>query len=675
MGNMEGMDDILQEFFTEADEGLDNFEQDLIKLEALSAEGSTDAETVTRLFRVLHTLKGGAGFLGLTTMAELAHKGENLLDEVRGGKVEVTTDVMNALFQTSDALKELLNLSKDGGDPTSLDTHTLVADLIALAGNIVADKKKPAPAPQPAAQPTPAAKPNEAVHSVSSDLMAEIMNDPQLAGGGAEEEAPKTEAAPAASTSGIDPSLLAEIMNDPHLSGGPATEEAPAKKVEKPAEVVATPAEVQKIDRRGDDRRQGGDDRRQGGRRGEDAGEKTIRVDTARLDQVMNLVGELVLARNSLMRQLDKPETKTLLHQAGTDGVILQNLEFLSRVTQDLQLSVLQTRMQPIKKVFDKIPRQVRELKSQLNKQVDLIIEGEMTEVDKTLVDELSDPMVHLVRNALDHGIETPEVREASGKSPVGTLSVRAFYEGNNVVIQIAEDGKGIDPEKIKKAALKKGLIDEAKAAQMTDKEAIRLIFEPGFSTAEKVSDVSGRGVGMDVVNTKIASVKGTVNIESQAGVGTTISIYLPLTLAIIQALVVEVAGEGFAVPIAIITEVMKLNIDEIHEVNDEDVIEVRGEVLPLFYLAKLSKAGEAHITEERKKTSYIVIVRDGHFSMGLVVDKLLGQEEAVVKPITDAFKYHAAISGATITGDGGVNMILDVSYLMRDLAKRRGTA
>jgi two-component system chemotaxis sensor kinase CheA len=608
-------------------------------------------------------------------MAELAHKGENLLDEVRGGKVDVTTDVMNALFQTSDALKELLGLSKDGGDPTSLDTHALVADLIALAGHAGVEKPKPAPAAKAPTPPAaPAAKPAEAVHAVSSDLMAEIMNDPQLAGGGIEEEAAPAAATPAASTSGIDPSLLADIMNDPQLSGGPAVEEKPAVKApEKNAEVVATPAEVQKIDRRGDDRRQGNEDRRQGGRRNEDTGEKTIRVDTARLDQVMNLVGELVLARNSLMRQLEKPETKTLLHQAGTDGVIMQNLEFLSRVTQDLQLSVLQTRMQPIKKVFDKIPRQVRELKSQLSKQVDLIIEGEMTEVDKTLVDELSDPMVHLVRNALDHGIETPEVREASGKSPVGTLSVRAFYEGNNVVIQIAEDGKGIDPEKIKKAALKKGLIDEAKAAQMTDKEAIRLIFEPGFSTAEKVSDVSGRGVGMDVVNTKIASVKGIVNIESQVGVGTTISIYLPLTLAIIQALVVEVAGEGFAVPIATITEVMKLNVDEIHEVNDEDVIEVRGEVLPLFYLAKLTKAGEAHITDERKKTSYIVIVRDGHFSMGLVVDKLLGQEEAVVKPITDAFKYHAAISGATITGDGGVNMILDVSYLMRDLAKRRG--
>lgn len=659
MDEMEGMDDILQEFFTEADEGLDNFEQDLIKLEALASEGETDSETVTRLFRVLHTLKGGAGFLGLSTMAELAHKGENLLDEVRGGHVDVTTDVMNALFLTSDSLKEILRLSKVGEDPASLNTHALVLELVKLAGAPLSAGSTAAPLMK---------KIPETVHEVASNLESEAMN-----------AAPTEPSAAPAAVSGIDPDLLAEIMNDPSLSGGSGMEDAPTpttltSAVEATTEVVATPAEVQKIDRRGDDRREK-EDRRQSGRRNEDTGEKTIRVDTLRLDQVMNLVGELVLARNSLMRQLDKPETKAMLRQAGSDGMVQQNMEFLSRVTQDLQLSVLQTRMQPIKKVFDKIPRQVRELKSQLNKQVDLILEGEMTEVDKTLVDELSDPMVHLVRNALDHGLETPEVRLAAGKSPVGTLSVRAFYEGNNVVIQIAEDGKGIDPEKIKAAAVKKGIIDQAKAAHMTDKEAIHLIFEPGFSTADKVSDVSGRGVGMDVVNTKIASVKGIVSIDSQVGMGTTISIYLPLTLAIIQALVVDVAGEGFAIPIAIITEVLKLKVDEIHEVNDEDVIEVRGEVLPLFYLAKLTKAGEAHITEENKKSAYIVIVRDGQFSMGLVVDKMIGQEEAVVKPITDAFKYHPAISGATITGDGGVNMILDVSYLMRDLVKRRGAA
>jgi two-component system chemotaxis sensor kinase CheA len=267
-------------------------------------------------------------------------------------------------------------------------------------------------------------------------------------------------------------------------------------------------------------------------------------------------------------------------------------VEQLSRVTQDLQMSVLSTRMQPIKKVFDKIPRQVRELKTQLKKEVNVIIEGEMTEVDKSLVEDLADPMVHMIRNAMDHGIETPDIRMAAGKHPEGTLVVRAFYEGNNVVIQVQDDGAGIDPVKIRQVAVKKGVVTDIAANAMSDAEAVRLIMAPGFSTAEKVTDVSGRGVGMDVVNTKIGNLQGSVDITSELGVGTCFSIYMPLTLAIVNALIVGAREEGFAIPIGDISEVIKFKRTEIHHVNDQDVIELRGESLPLFYLAKLTKHG-----------------------------------------------------------------------------------
>jgi two-component system chemotaxis sensor kinase CheA len=428
-----------------------------------------------------------------------------------------------------------------------------------------------------------------------------------------------------------------------------------------------------------DDRRQ--DDRRQQPRRNEDGGNDTIRVETARLDKVMNLVGELVLARNTMQRQLNNLETRRVIEDLENGAMIFSTMELVSRVTQDLQMSVLSTRMQPIKKVFDKIPRQVRELKTQLAKEVNLIVEGEMTEVDKSLVEELADPMVHMIRNALDHGLESPAERSAVGKHPEGTLVVRAFYEGNNVVIQVQEDGKGIDPEKIKQVAIKKGVVSEDAARVMSDAEAIRLIMAPGFSTADKITDVSGRGVGMDVVNTKILNLQGSIEIRSELGMGTCFSIYMPLTLAIVNALIVGAKREGFAIPIGDIAEVIKFDSQVVHHVNDQDVIELRGESLPLFYLDKLTRAmlpqadsaqievkDDSAIGDNIQK-GFVVVVREGSGSMGLVVDALLGQEEVVVKPVTGMFEFNKAISGATITGDGKVHMILDVPYLMKDLS------
>lgn len=702
------MVEILEEFFTEAAEGLDDLEQDLIKLEALaeSEEEETDAETVDRIFRVLHTLKGGAGFLGLEKMAKLAHAGENLLDEVRGGRVEINKAVMDALLQSNDSLKELLDISRADENPDNYETAELIEVLEKLAfggaetpaapaAPASVKEEAPAPAPEePAAAPAapagvevnqdllnevmndevlnpandPEAKKEEPAATpaapagveVNQDLLNEVMSD-EVLNPENDPEAKKEEptAAPAAPAGvAVNQDLLNEVMSDEVLNPENDKEEEPA-----PTPAVETaPAEPERREKT--DRRTGKEERRKEPRRKVEAAETTIRVETRRLDMVMNLVGELVLARNSLLRQMEQPHIKDLIAQEDRDQKIATNFELLSRVTQDLQMSVLGTRMQPIKKVFDKIPRQVRELKTQLSKEVNLVIEGEMTEVDKTLVEELSDPMVHLIRNSMDHGIENPDVRKELGKNPAGTLKVSAYYEGNNVVIAVKDDGAGIDPDKIRNIAIDKGVVSEQAAHAMSDQEAIQLILAPGFSTAKEVSSVSGRGVGMDVVNSKIKDMKGTLDIYSTLGEGTTMRINLPLTLAIMQALLVEAGGEGFAIPIGDITEVIQFQPDQIHQVNDEDVIELRGEVLPLFYLNNLSKVE----SQEKNTKGYVVVVKDKAGNMGIVIDELIGQEEAVVKPVMDLFEYNKAVSGATITGDGTVHMILDIPFMIKDL-------
>ena len=673
------LQEILEEFVTEAEEGLEELEQNLISLESLSENGETDSETIDIIFRTLHTLKGGAGFLGLVRMQELAHVGENLLDEIRAGKVTVTTEVMNALFTTNDLLKDLLNATKNQEDDSGIETAEI--------RDLLKDLAEPKGA---AKEDAPVEEKTESSVEINMDLINEINNDPQLSGDPVSIEV-EEKAKPAIE---INMDLIDEINNDSQLSGDPVSIDVNGDESSSAETIEATP---EKLKRRGSDRREGSEERRKGSRRKMESAETTIRVETGRLDQVMNLVGELVLARNSLVRQLKSPENQDALNSMENVGLVTSNLDLLSRVTKDLQKSVLHTRMQPIKKVFDKIPRQVRELKSKLDREVNLIIEGEMTEVDKTLVEELSDPMVHLIRNALDHGIESKEDRVKIGKDPEGTLIIRAFYEGNNIVIQVAEDGKGMDAEKLKEKAVERGVIDENIAANMSDKDAYRLVLEAGFSTAEVVSDVSGRGVGMDVVNSKIAAIKGSIDIDSELGKGTTISIYVPLTLAIVQALIVRAGTEGFAIPIGAISEVVNYEKEAVHDVNGNDVMELRGEVIPIFYLKDLTKksavdikngnledimaeAGIAQgsalaksIAEGRQSRSegYIIVVRDANMVMGVCIDGLIGQEEAVVKSITEMFDYNPAISGATITGDGSVHMILDVPFLMRDINRK----
>lgn len=383
----------------------------------------------------------------------------------------------------------------------------------------------------------------------------------------------------------------------------------------------------------------------------------TVRVDTKRLDQIMNMVGELVLVRNRLVSLATNTESEAM-------GKAISNLDV---VTADLQGAVMKTRMQPIKKVFGRFPRVVRDLARSLKKDINLLLVGEETDLDKNLVEALADPLVHLVRNSVDHGIEMPDVREAAGKSRTGTVTLSASQEGDHILLTIRDDGAGMDPEKLKKIAINKGVLDHEQAARLSDTEAYNLIFAPGFSTKEQISDISGRGVGMDVVKTKITQLNGSVSIQSELGVGTILEIKVPLTLAILPTLMVVVGEQTFALPLAGVNEIFHLDLTKTNVVDGQLTIIVRKKARPLFYLEHwLVKGADRSL---RKAQGHVVIVQIGTQQVGFVVDSLIGQEEVVIKPLDALLQGTPGMAGATITSDGGIALILDVPNLLKHYA------
>ncbi|MDQ7039454.1 MAG: chemotaxis protein CheA, partial [Rhodothermus sp.] len=391
-----------------------------------------------------------------------------------------------------------------------------------------------------------------------------------------------------------------------------------------------------------------------------DQSTETIRVEVRRLDNLMDLVGELVLGRNRLLQLLSE------LHNESDPELLRELADTTSQIdfiTTELQSAVMHTRMVQIGRVFNKFPRLVRDLAREFNKQIELIIEGEDTELDKSLIEEISDPLVHLIRNAADHGIEDPETRRAQGKPPVGRIRLAAAQEGNHIVIEIEDDGAGIDPQKLKAKALEKGLITEKEAAEMSDREAIELIFRAGFSTAQRVSKVSGRGVGMDVVKTNITKLNGTISVHSVPGKGTRFILKLPLTLAIIQSLLVRVADEAFAIPLHTVIEVVGLESDTVYTIKGREVIRLRDTVIPLLRVGDILQVPHWQYQPER---AYAVIVGIAHHRLGLIVDDLIGQKEIVIKPLGTYLKKVPGVAGSTILGDGRVIMILDVGELVR---------
>ena len=384
-----------------------------------------------------------------------------------------------------------------------------------------------------------------------------------------------------------------------------------------------------------------------------------MRVDTARLDEIMNMVGELVLVRNRLVR----------LGLNSGDEAMSKAVSNLDVVTADLQTAVMKTRMQPIKKVFGRFPRLVRDLARQLKKEINLELVGEETDLDKNLVEALADPLVHLVRNAVDHGVEMPDEREAAGKPRMGRVVLSAEQEGDHILLSISDDGKGMDPAVLRAKAVEKGLMDKDAADRLSESDCYNLIFAPGFSTKTEISDVSGRGVGMDVVKTKIAQLNGSINIFSTQGQGSKIVIKVPLTLAIMPTLMVMLANQAFAFPLVNVNEIFHLDLSRTNVVDGQEVVIVRDKALPLFYLKRWLVQDQAH---EEQREGHVVILSVGTQRIGFVVDQLVGQEEVVIKPLGKMLQGTPGMSGATITGDGRIALILDVPSMLKRYAARR---
>jgi two-component system chemotaxis sensor kinase CheA len=614
------MQEILNDFLTESNEMLEVLDQRFVTLE--SDPNNTDL--LNEIFRAMHSMKGSAGFLGFNHLVNVAHRGENILNKLRQGDMAVSPTIISVILETIDVIKAIMADIRATGTDTHVATDAIAATLDAiLNGNSSASAptvasssaSSGATAPAPSIAPAPSVEPVPTLGEIlvneglaSKDQVLDALNAQQ------HQPDPKTP--------------LGEILLQAKAITERALDQALHKQEKQPK-----PAE-------------------------EDA---TIRVETKRLDSVMNLVGELVLGRNRLIKIGTQLEQN---HESDPQvRVLSETLAQLNLVTTDLQLAVMKTRMLPIKKVFAKLPRMVRDLSQKLNKQVRLEMRGEETELDKSVADEIGDPLVHLVRNAIDHGIETPVERQAKGKPGEGQLTIAASQEGNSIVIRINDDGRGIPVDKIKAKALAKGLISEAELTTMEHREVLNLIFLPGFSTAEQVTDVSGRGVGMDVVRTNIRKINGSVDLESEPGKGSQIIIKLPLTIAIIQALMVEVEQSIFAIPLSTVIEAVRISRTDIKTINGREVLHLRDRVLPLIRLAQ-----EFDIpTNSERERFYVVVAALGDRRVGVVVDELRSQEEVVIKSIWDYLETVKGVSGATITGEGKVVLILDTSELVQN--------
>lgn len=590
------MAEIRNDFLVEAQEMIEGLDQQFVKLEA----DPTDAGLVNEIFRSMHSMKGSAGFLGFNHLVEVAHRAESVLNKVRQGEMQVSRDIITVILEAVDVVKSLVADIRETGTDQHVATQA-ISDKLDLVLSIPGGAA-PSPAPEPKAPPAvaPTAASSPAVTPVASPSPAPAPVAPPVAA-----------AKPAASQA-------------PKPSSGSQGDAAEAK----------------------------------GGKGGKGTEEdQTIRVETRRLDTVMNLVGELVLCRNRMMKIGSGLER---VHEGDPLGRELgETLAQLSLVSSDLQLAVMKTRMVPIKKVMARFPRMVRDLAQKLGKQVKLDIQGEDTELDKSVADEIGDPLVHLVRNSIDHGIEPPVIRMSGNKPPDGTVRISASQEGNSIVIRISDDGAGLNLERIKAKALARGLVSEGELASLDERGVMNLIFLPGFSTAEQVTDVSGRGVGMDVVRTNIRRLNGTVEVSSEQGKGSMITIKLPLTIAIIQALVVGVEQQLFAIPLASVIEAVKIGKRDIKTVDGRPVMNLRDRVLPLLRLCDEFGIG---LSQETREQGYVVVVASGERRLGLVVDRLQAQEEIVIKSMGDFLGEIKGVAGATITGEGKVILILDIN-------------
>ncbi|HTR22968.1 MAG TPA: chemotaxis protein CheW [Terriglobales bacterium] len=621
-------DDIVKEFLVESHENLDRLDRDLVALE----KSPSDHEILASIFRTIHTIKGTSGFLAFGKLEAVAHVGESLLAKLRDGQLKLHPELTTALLAMVDAVRQMLDSIESIGNEGERDDEILIARLTGLLRPQETGAMPAPPLPKPA-------PPKETPLTIKpvTEMGTRITEAEEPA-----ESAPAVEA-PAAEGANIGDILIArgeataaevaraaetQVAGDPRHLGEILVDQGATK----PHEVLEA-LQTQQA-------------------RGQAASESTIRVDVGLLDQLMNLVGELVLARNQIL-QYTKNTEETNLVTAG---------QRLNLIASELQESVMKTRMQPIGNVWSRFPRTVRDVALSCGKKVRIQMEGQETELDKTLIEAIKDPLTHLVRNAVDHGVESPDARRAAGKNPEGVLLLRAFHEGGKVHIEISDDGAGLNIQKVVGKAVQKGLISAEQAGRLGDREAANLIFLPGLSTAEKVTNVSGRGVGMDVVKTNIEHIGGTVDLQSTPGKGTTVKIEIPLTLAIVPALIVTAGGQRFAIPQVSLLELVGLEGDEagrkVETIQGAPVYRLRGSLLPLLDLNRELRLGEK--TSDRK-TVNIVVLRAEDRQFGLVVDEINDTEEIVVKPLRTQLKRVKMFAGASIMGDGRVALILDV--------------
>lgn len=640
---MDELQEILQDFLIEAFEMIEQLDQDLVELE----QRPEDLDLLNRIFRVAHTIKGSSSFLNFDVLTKLTHHMEDVLNKARHGDLKITPEIMDVVLASIDQMKALLYSIRDtGSDATSgINIAPTVARLDAASSG------KPIEAVSGGAEASTSAATEEAVAENEPDYSSMSAEEVEaeierLLQARQEEDKKRREEK---GKSGVQaPSELAPAPKAPE----PAKEEPSQPIQSAPAQSAVTPVAAPKA---------AAPANAEGGGGGAAAMEQTIRVDVNRLDHLMNLIGELVLGKNRLIKIYNDVEERYEGEQFLDE--LNQVVSSVSTVTTDLQIAVMKTRMLPIGRVFNRFPRMIRDLSRELNKKVELVMSGEETELDKSIVEEIGDPLVHIIRNSADHGVEMPDVRVAAGKSETGIVELKAYHEGNSIVIEIVDDGKGLDPTMLKIKAIEKGVISEKEADTMSDKEAFGLIFKPGFSTAAKITNVSGRGVGMDVVKTNIEKLNGIIEVDSAVGKGTTIKLKIPLTLAIIQALLVGVQEELYAIPLSSVLETVRITQDDIFLVEGKSVLRLRNEVLSLVRLSDIFGIEE---TMEENENLYVVIIGLAETKMGVVIDRLIGQEEIVIKSLGYYLKGIEGIAGATIRGDGRVTLIADVAALMQ---------
>lgn len=638
---MDDMKEIMEDFLIEAFELIEQIDHDLVELEA----NPEDLELLNRIFRVAHTVKGSSSFLNFDVLTELTHHMEDVLNKARKGELKITPDIMDVVLESVDMMKGLLESIRDNGSDAAagIDIKNICASLTQISEGeapSVAPEAPVTPAPEPVKEPEPAAPAEEAAPEVSDAELSKLSDSEVEAEIERLLKVRKAEDQARRASKGIAPKSPEEIA--PAASAAPAPAPKPAPSRERDADKKVPAASSNSAV----------------------AQEQTIRVEVKRLDHLMNLIGELVLGKNRLLKIYDDVEERYEGEKFLEE--LNQVVSSLSLVTTDIQLAVMKTRMLPIAKVFNKFPRMIRDLSRELGKQIDLEISGEETELDKSIVEEIGDPLVHIIRNSCDHGIEDPETRKAMGKPEKGLVQLKAYNEGNHIVVEIVDDGKGLDADMLKAKSIEKGIITEREADAMSEKEAFGLIFKPGFSTAAKVTNVSGRGVGMDVVKTNIEKLNGIIDIESEVGKGTVMKLKIPLTLAIIQSLLVGTQEEFYAIPLASVLETVRVPIDDIYTIDGKNVLRLRDEVLSLVRLSDVFGVNKVFDGGDQ---TYVVIIGVAEAKLGIIVDTLVGQEEIVIKSMGDYLQNIPGIAGATIRGDGRVTLIIDVGAMM-EMAK-----